>query len=91
MIRLWETLKTYGLAILGGLVGVLALLLKLSGSRNKRLKTQAETFKAKAHHQRVVMQKDVEIEREHDTRTEEIAKEIEEKKTSKELSEPNEW
>mgnify|MGYP001826581473 CR=1 FL=1 len=88
---IWGKMKTYALLILSGLVSVLGLLLTISGSRSKRLKRQAETYKAKAHHAKKVMEKDVEIEREHDERTEKLADEIEKKKTSSELSEPNEW
>lgn len=89
MLRVWATIKTYGLLILSGLVAVLAFLLKISGSRTKRYKEQSETFKAKAHHAKTVMKKDVEADREYDERTQELAKEIEDKKTSKELSDPN--
>lgn len=88
---IWGRIKTYGLLILSALAAVLAFLLKIFASRGKRLKIEAETYKAKAHHAKSVMKKDVEIDREYDERTEKLAEEIERKKTSSELSNPNDW
>jgi len=82
-------LKSNVLLVLSGLTAVLAFLLKLSVSRSAKLKQQSENFKARAHHAKVVMQKDAEAVREHDIRTEELASEVKEKRTSSELRNPN--
>lgn len=42
-------------------------------------------------HAKRVMNQDIEIEREHDARTEKIAKELKDKKSTDELSNPNDW
>ena len=84
-------LKTYALLISSGLVTVLAFLLKIVGARSKRLSRQNEKLKANVQHQREVMQKDKEVELEHDVRTEELADEVEKNGTSSELSDPNKW
>ena len=85
------TLKTYGLLILSGLVSVLALALKISGARSKRLEKANDSLKAQVDHQKDVMVKDKEIELEHDVRTEELRNEIKKNGTSSQLSNPNDW
>ena len=68
-----------------------AFLLRWSGARSASRKIESKLNKAKADHAKVVMESDLEIDIQHDTRSEEIAEEIEEKKTSSELENPNEW
>ena len=68
-----------------------AFLLRLSGARSASRKIESKANKARAEHAKDVMESDLEIDRQHDTRSEEIAEEIEKHKTSSELSNPNEW
>ena len=70
---------------------VLALMLRIFGLRLKQQKQRAKTQEARANHALNVMERDKEIELEHDTRTEELADEIEKNGTSDELSNPNGW
>ena len=84
-------LKTYLLLILSGLLTVAAFLLKLSGSRSRRLKRQAENAKARARHAEDVMRNDIEVDLEYDQRTKELKDEVEKRRTSSELSDPNDW
>lgn len=88
---IWAKIKTYGLLILSGLVSVLGLLLTIFGSRSKRLKVEKERVERQYQRAKEVMEKDVEIELEHDERTEKLADEIEKKRTVGELSNPNDW
>ena len=66
-------------------------LLRLSGARSATKKIENKLTEKKLKHAENVMAKDVEIELEHDVRVEELADEVEKKKTSKELSNPNDW
>lgn len=84
-------IKHYALLILSGLVAALAFLLQFVGARSKRLKYEAEAFKAKAHHAKTVMEKDKEIDLEYDKRTKELADDVEKNGTSDELRDPNKW
>jgi len=84
-------LKSIGLGVLGVLLTVTTVLLRMFFLRSQRLEKANEENKAKLHHAKTVMKADVEIEREHDKRTEDLAEEIKKKKTSSELENPNEW
>jgi len=84
MIRYWKA-ALVPLLLLG------AFLLRLSGKRAASNKIESKLNKARAEHAKDVMESDLDVDREHDVRTEEIAEEIEKKKTSSELSKPNEW
>ncbi len=84
-------MKTYGLILLSGLLSASIFLLKIFFVRSKRMEKRAEEASARAHHAKVVMTKDKEIELEHDVRTEELAKQVESDGVSDELSKPNEW
>jgi len=85
-----STLKTYGIAIAGGVIAVLLIAVRVLTGQNSKLRVKAETAQARANHARVVLKKDKEVELEHDVRTEQLEQEIEEKKASSELSDPNE-
>ena len=82
-------LKTYALLILSGLVAVLAFLLKIFGSRSRRLKQQAETYKAQANRARVVAERDNEIEGQTQSRRADAAKELKETGGSSTFRDPN--
>ena len=84
-------LKSIGLATLGVLLTATSVLLRMFFLRSQRLEKANEENKAKLKHTQDVMKADVEIDREHDKRTEDLAEEIKKKKTSSELENPNEW
>ena len=76
----------YGLLMTAG--GSLLTWLLLRSKQNRK---NAKEAKAELEHAKNVMNRDVGIEREHDVRTEEIAKELKDKKSTDELSSPNDW
>lgn len=84
-------LKRYGYAILSGLLMSLAFLSRLLWLRSEKHKKRAEEYKAKAHRAKVVMEEDQKTEMDHQSRSAEIAREIEENGHTDELSEPNKW
>lgn len=87
---MFSTVKTYLVGILAGLAGLLALLLKLSGSSRRRAERRAETAEAKGEHLKLVQEKREEHAAEFVSRSRKIAQEIEEKGYTKELSEKDE-
>ena len=86
-----STLKTYLYIGLGLLVSGLLIAVKVLTGSNSRLRREVETADAKIHHAKVVEQKKKETEVELRSRTADLAKELEEKKTSSELEGPNKW
>ena len=84
MIRYWKAASVL-LLIFG------AFMLRLSGARNASRKIESKANKARAEHAKDVMESDLEVDREHDVRTEELAKQLEEGSVSDELSKPNDW
>ena len=84
-------LKVYALAFLSGLVTILALVLRMRGLQLKQEKIKSKAAEAKAEHAKKVMERDIEIDREFDKRTEDLARDIKKKRTSDELSNPNKW
>ena len=68
-----------------------AFLLRLSGARAASRKIESKINEAKAEHAKNVMTADNEFEQEHDSRTEDLAKQVESDGVSDELSKPNEW
>jgi len=82
-------IKVYGYILLGLLVGGLTIAVKILAGKNSRLTKELETKDAKIHHAKVVEQKKQQTEVELRSRTADLAKELEEKKTSSELSDPN--
>ena len=88
---IWTTMIRYWKAALVPLLIFGAFLLRLSGARSASRKIESKANKKKVEFAKKVMKKDKEIELEHDVRVEELHDEIKKKKTSSELSDPNEW
>ena len=88
---LFGKIKNYLIAILGSLATVLALGLKWSGSRRKQAEARADQADAINKHNRDVQYSRIENEKVFRGRTRELAREIEDKKSTDELSDPNEW
>ena len=84
-------LKSIGLATLGVLLTATTVLLRMFFLRSQRLEKANEENKAKLKHTQDVMIADKEFEQEHDQRTEQLRDDIEKKKSSSELENPNEW
>ena len=78
LLAAWSLLLSLGTFLLTFFV--------MRSGKNRREKKQAE---ARANHAKKVMETDLHIDREHDTRTEDLLREIEKKKHSDELSRPN--
>jgi len=68
-----------------------AFLLRLSGAQAATRKIESKLNSAKADHAMNVMNADNRLDLDHDVRTTTLAQELEEKKASSELSNPNEW
>ena len=81
--------KNYLIAILSTLATVLAFGLKWSGSRRKQAEARADQADAINEHNKDVAKKKVKNEKVFRGRTREIAREIEDKKSTDELSDPN--
>ena len=85
-------IKNYLIAILGSLATVLALGLKWSGSRRKQAEARADQADAINDHNKDVAKKKKANEGVFRGRSRKIAREIEDKKSTDELSDPNkEW
>ena len=72
------TIKNYALILLAGLVGILAFLLTLLGSRSKRLEIEKEFLEARVNRNKVIAEKDNELEAQERSRRAEIKKELDE-------------
>ncbi len=83
--------KKYGYAALAILVGSLAFLTKMFYSRSQKFKKQADVYKSQAEYTKKVLEKDIETEMEHESRSAKIVKDIEDKGDTDELSDPNQW
>jgi hypothetical protein len=83
------SIKAYGYIGLGLLVSGLLIAVRILTGQNSRLRQKVEMADAKIHHAKVVGQKKKENEAVFRGRTREIAREIEDKKSSDELSDPN--
>ena len=81
--------KNYLIGILSALAAVLAFGLKWSGSRRKQAEAKAEQLDAINEHNKHIQENSRKIANEFRSRSREIAKEIEEKKSTNELSSPN--
>ena len=88
---IWTTIKRYWVGAFGLLLTFGSSLLTWLLLRSKQNRKNAKEAKAELEHAKNVMNRDIEIEREHDVRTEEIAKELKDKKSTDELSDPNKW
>lgn len=86
---MFTTIKHYLYAGAGLLVAGLIFTVKILTTRNSKLRAKVETVEAKVHHGKVVNEKKIENEKVYRGRTAEIAKELEEKKSTTELSDPN--
>lgn len=84
------TIKRYWTIGSLALIGILLAAVKVMAGRNSRLSRKVEVSEAKIHHAKVVEKKKQENEVELRSRTAELAKELEDKKTSSELEDPNE-
>lgn len=88
---MWGTIKSYASLLFGGLLTILASLTAIFYRSSKKQRERAERNERAYRKAVEIAEKDREVEREHDQRTEDLAKEIEEKKSSSELSDPNRW
>ena len=77
--------------VLGLVVSGLLIAVKVLTGQNSRLRQKAETAEARIHHAKVVAKKRQESKAELLSRTQRLAKDLDEKKTSSELEEPNDW
>ena len=84
-------IKNYLIAILGSLATVLALGLKWSGSRRKQAEARADQADAINDHNKDVAKKKKANEEVFRGRSRKIAREIEDKKSTDELSDPNDY
>ena len=76
MTLLFSRIKTYGLALVAAVVGVLAVIARLLWSQNSRLRHRAENAEAKARRAVVIAKKDVEIDEQSHSRRAEIIKDL---------------
>ena len=84
---IWTSIKAKLYIGIGLLVTFLLATVKILTRRNSRLSRKLETTEAKIHHAKVVIQEKQKNKVEFVSRSREIAKEIEEKGYTKELSE----
>ena len=82
-------IKNRLLLILGGLLTASVLLLKIFGSRMKRLEKQRDRATAQANKQREVMEADVDIEEQTRSRRVDALKELDDTGDSSLFSDPN--
>ena len=86
---MFTTIKHYLYIGAGLLVAGLIFAVKILTTKNSQLRTKVEIVEAKVHHGKVVNEMKKENEKVYRGRTAELAKELEEKKTSSELEKPN--
>jgi len=91
MLSIMTRLKSYAVFIVTGLLTLLASLVTFLYSRSRRAKEEKKIAEARWEHARKVIAEDQRIQLERDSRTEELANEIESKNTSGELKNPNNW
>lgn len=89
-MKLFSTLKTYSLAIAGGLLGVLAIVTRVLLSQNSKLRTKVEQKDANLKKAREVLESDIAINEQEDTRLKDVKNEIK-NGSSDELTDPNDW
>ena len=87
---IWLTIRKYWALVSGLLLSVGSSLMTFLLLRSRQNRKDAKEAKARVEHAKRVMEQDVEIEREHDKRTEDLADDIE-NGSSNELSDPNRW
>jgi hypothetical protein len=91
LLKLLSGIKAYWSIGIGLLVAGLVFTTKILLARNSRITRKLETAEAKIHRDKVIAAKKKETDAELKSRTAELAKELEDKKTSSELENPNEW
>jgi type VI protein secretion system component VasK len=91
LLKLLGSIKAYWSIGVGLLVAGLVFATKILLAKNSKITKKLETAEAKIQHSKVVAAKKKETAEELKSRTAELAKELEDKKTSSELEKPNEW
>ena len=86
---MFSTLKTYGLALAGALLGVLAILTRVLLSQNSRLRTKVEQKDANLKQAKKVLEADIEISEQEDTRLRDAKNEIKDGRAPGALTDPN--
>jgi len=86
---IFSTIKNYALAALAALVGILAILAKYMGAKSKRLEIERDYLKARVNRDRVVAEKDNEIEEQTRSRRADAIKELEDTGASDALRHPD--
>lgn len=91
MVKIWGSIKSYASLLIGGLLTALVFLTKFWRGRAKKEKERADRNERMFERAKEIAEVDTEATRERDRRTEELADEIEKKRTSSEHSNPNAW
>lgn len=86
---IWMKIKANLIVILGGLLTLSVLALKILFGQYQRAKKVAKEMKARNVHAKKVREKEQEHENEFVSRSAKLAKDIEDRKSSKELEKPN--
>ena len=88
---IWSSIKAKLYIGITLLVGALLAALRIQSARLKKSQKKARELGARNKHAKRVRKQERENQIEFDSRTAELAKEIEKSGTSKELSDPNKW
>ena len=83
--------KKYAYIVLSGLLATSAFLLRIFYLKSKSAEKKAESYKAQVDRAIEIAEDDVQTEMDHQSRSAEIAKDVEESKHTDELSNPNDW
>jgi hypothetical protein len=86
---IFSRIKTWGLAIAAGAMGVLLVIVKILTAQNSRLRHRAENAEAKAKRAVIIQQADIDIEKAHRRIRKEREKQIEETGDSEYWRDPN--
>lgn len=86
---IWTQIKAYSKLIWSALLFIGGAMLSFFAMRSRQNRKEKKRIQAQYEHAKKVMQKDVEIELEHDERTKKLAESVEKTGTSDELSSPN--
>ena len=84
-----STLKTYGIAIAGGLVFVLLAVLRVVTKQNSKLRVKAETAQARVDHAKTVLKEDKAADEQADVRLVDAKNEIKNTGGSSTFRDPN--
>jgi hypothetical protein len=91
LTKIITPIKAYLYIGLSLLVSGLMVAVKILSGSNRRLKKAKKQAEARADHAKKVMEADLYIDSEYGSRADEVLREIEKKKHSDELSNPDEW